>query len=362
MTPTEAAALLEATTDPADLFGNTAPSSNSALFSNSALSGSSAPSGNSTPSGSSAPVQRYRELARLLHPDRAPLADRPAATAAFARLAALWEAYQGGVPIRSATSGTGYRLGPVTHRGDIANLYDVGAGRLLKLPRHPADNDLMDREAQALRTIARDGDPRFLPYVPRLAESFRHRDRRTGAERRVNVVAAAPGLRPLTEIRAAFPAGVPPRHVAWIWRRLLIALGLAHGAGVVHGAVLPVHILIEPADHGLVLADWCYSTVDGAAVPALVPGFADWYPAEVRAKRPPGPGTDLAMAATCVLDLLGRGTGVPRPLREFAAGCRQPDPRRRPDDAWRLLAELDEVLERLWGPRVFVPLHIPTPT
>jgi len=300
----------------------------------------------------------YRALARVLHPDTVPAHRRDAATEAFARLQSLWETQRDGTTIRTATRV--YRLGPAPrHRGDVADLYDVGGDRLLKLPRHPSDNDLIEREAHALRTIADRGDPRFLTYVPRLVDSVRHRDPDTGAERRINVIGTAPGLHPLTEVRKAYPDGVPPRDAAWMWRRLLIALSVAHRAGVVHGAVLPVHILIHPAERGLVLIDWCYSTVDGAGtVPALVPGYADAYPPEVLAKEPPGPGTDLWMAAGVIGDLMG--DRAPKALTDFVAGCRLPRLRHRPDDALRLLAELDGVLDRLFGPRVFRPFRLST--
>jgi hypothetical protein len=300
----------------------------------------------------------YRELVRVLHPDTAPGHRRDAATEAFTRLQSLWETHRDGVTVRTATAA--YRLGSTPrHRGDVADLHDVGDDRLLKLPRHPGDNDLMEREARALRTIALHGDPRFLPYVPRLVDSFRHRDPGTGAERRVNVLGTAPGLHTLAEVRAAYPDGVPPRDAAWMWRRLLIALGLAHRAGVVHGAVLPVHILIHPAERGLVLIDWCYSVLDGGGtVPAMVPGHAAWYPPEVPAKQPPGPGTDLWMAAHVITDLMG--AHAPKQLTDFADGCRLPRLRHRPDDALRLLAELDGVLDRLFGPRVFTPFRLTT--
>jgi hypothetical protein len=297
----------------------------------------------------------YRELARALHPDTVPAHRRDAATEAFARLGRLWETHRDGVTLRTATAT--YRLGPAPrHRGDVADLHDVGGDRLLKLPRHPSDNDLMEREMLALRTVARRGDPRFLTYVPRLVDSFRHRDPDTGAERRVNVIGTAAGLHPLTDVRTAYPDGLPPQDAAWMWRRLLIALSVAHRAGVVHGAVLPPHILIHPAERGLVLIDWCYSVVDGAGVvPAMVPGHGGWYPPEVPAKQLPGPGTDLAMAARVISELMGRG--APKALTDFAAGCRLPRLRHRPDDALRLLAELDGVLDRLFGPRVFTPFR-----
>jgi hypothetical protein len=294
------------------------------------------------------PRRQYRRLAAALHPDRtvdAAPAQQRAATAAFVRLTSRWRAR------RRVRLGE-YVLGEPAYLGDIADLYDVGHGRLLKLPRDPANNDLMARERAALRRIEQHGDPRYLPYVPRLVDAFRHRDTATGADRRINVVAAVPDLVPLTAIMR--PEGRDPRDVAWMWRRLLVSLGLAHRAGVVHGAVLPEHVLIEPVEHGVVLADWCYAVTErDHTVPALVPSYLDWYPAEVGERRRPGPGTDIAMAARCMSALMGER--VPRELRAFAGGCMMPALAQRPDDAWRLLGELDGVLEALYGPRTFRP-------
>ncbi|MFI9642706.1 serine/threonine protein kinase [Micromonospora sp. NPDC051925] len=315
--------------------------------------------------GVDTPAHRYRELVAALHPDRLGALDdrvRAEATDAFVQVTTRWHAARTPPPTGSAAFGGqpvvlgGYRLGALAHTGDLADLYDVGADRLLKLPRDPADNDLMVREADALRAIEVRGDPRHLPYVPRLVDTFRHREAASGAERRVNVLAAVPGLHDLDAVRRAYPDGLDARDAAWIWRRLLVALGLAHRAGVVHGAVLPRHVLIEPDAHGVVLVDWCFSAVDGGTVPALVPGHEDWYPAEVAARRPAGPGTDLAMAARCMSWLMG--DRAPHELRAFADGCRRPALAARPDDAWRLLGELDEVLDRLYGPRTFRPFTL----
>lgn len=324
--------------------------------------------------GVDTPAQRYRELVAALHPDRLGTLDtrvRAAATDAFVQVTTRWRATRTPVPgdptaTRPAPGGPtatdptvvlgGYRLGALAHAGDLADLYDVGADRLLKLPRDPADNDLLAREAHALRQIEERGDPRHLPYVPRLVDTFRHRDAASGAERRITVLAAVPGLHDLDAVRRAYPDGLDARDAAWMWRRLLVALGLAHRAGVVHGAVLPRHVLIEPDAHGVVLVDWCFSAVEGGTVPALVPGHEDWYPSEVTARQPAGPGTDLAMAARCMSWLMG--DRAPRELRAFADGCRRPALAARPDDAWRLLGELDEVLDRLYGPRTFRPFTL----
>ncbi|MET7875677.1 serine/threonine protein kinase [Micromonospora profundi] len=301
--------------------------------------------------GTDQPARRYRELVAALHPDRltADPAVRAEALDAFIHVTTRWQA-------RQVTVLGDYRLGALAHSGDLADLYDVGDDRLLKLPRRPTDNDLMAREAHALHTIAERGDPRYLPYVPRLVDEFRHSDAATGAERRINVLATAPGLHDLDAVRRAYPDGLDARDVAWMWRRLLVALGLAHRAGVVHGAVLPRHVLIEPAAHGVVLVDWCFSAPVGSTIPAMVPGYQDWYPPEVFQKRQCGPGTDIWMATRCMTSLLNRH--APRELLAFAQGCRQRFLKDRPDDAWRLLREFDNVLGRLYGPRTFRPFTL----
>jgi hypothetical protein len=124
----------------------------------------------------------------------------------------------------------------------------------------------------------------------------------------------------------------------------------------VHGAVLPPHVLIEPEDHGLTLVDWCYATGGPrpGTLPAVPAGYRDWYPPEVKSGYVPGPDLDIYLGTTCMLRLIAVGQ-VPGPLAAFAAGCLLAHPRRRPGDAWALLHELDEVLERLYGPRRFRP-------
>ncbi|WP_238438447.1 protein kinase family protein, partial [Frankia nepalensis] len=280
---------------------------------------------------------------------------------------------------------------------------------VVKIARSAGDDDLVAREAAALRRLARLGDPRYAAYVPRLVDTVRFREGQApGATRRANVLGLLGGLSPrvpspssrnrelgrpddfvtLAQARAAYPAGLDPRDVAWMWRRLLVAIGYAHRAGVAHGAVLPEHVLIHPAQHGLVLVDWCYSAVpdpaDGAVVgvqpraggaddpsrriPALVEAYADWYPPEVARREPPGAATDIALASRCVSYLLGSadparlGGAVPAPIRRFLTGCLLPSPSMRPDDAWRLLAELDELLGRIYGPRRFRPFTMPSPS
>jgi hypothetical protein len=62
------------------------------------------------------------------------------------------------------------------------------------------------------------------------------------------------------------------------------------------------------------------------------------------------------MAARSMLALMAGH--APAALVSFANGCSLPSPRSRPDDAWQLLTELDDLLERLYGARKFRPLNL----
>ncbi|WP_326826207.1 lipopolysaccharide kinase InaA family protein [Streptosporangium sp. NBC_01756] len=316
-TTTEAIALVSAARTPEDLFGGDSPH------------------------------RAYRRLARLLHPDLAP---GPEAAEAFARLAGLWAARDRSIETVITTRLGTYRIGRVFRRGATAVLYGSGDDALLKLPRSHLDNDLMRREAESLRKIARDGDPLLLPYVPRLVESFRHRS--GGVERQANVISRAPdGFVSLAEITRLRPV-LDPRDAAWIWRRLLVAIGMAHRAGVVHGAVFGQHVLVHPVDHGLLLVDWSQSVPLGTPLTALVARHRADYPPEVLARRPATEATDIQLATRCVAALMG--DRAPVPIRRFVRGSLTHPPR----DAWCLLGELDDLLDDLYGPRKYRPLHL----
>ena len=213
------------------------------------------------------------------------------------------------------------------------------------------------------------------PYVPRLLESFQYQEP-GGLERQINafpLAATERGPLPaaemfsLEEIRREYRDGVDPKQMAWMWRRLLIALGHAHDRSVVHGAVLPSHILIHPEEHGLLLIDWCYSVhqpgLTGAAIPAIVAQYERWYPASVLAKAVPTPAVDLETAVRCMVYLLGgdplRGAlpaRVPGPLQAYFQGALATVGQH---TAWQLYQRFSDLLGDLWGKRTFIPFSMP---
>lgn len=335
----------------------------------------------------------FRRLAAVLHPDRYRQADEQTlATEAFARLqqlhtearAALDEGVYGQprtlVVVTSRRGKHELRRHLVT--SDLCTLYTAhsvtAAGQsrptICKIASRPGDQDLLEAEARAIKRLRASGTNELAhPYIPELVDSFAYREKGKPA-RRANVLNRLNGFYNLDQLRQHFPHGLNPLDAAWIWRRLLVALDHAHRNQVVHGAVLPAHVMVEPALHGVVLVDWCYASLaeDDTYPPvkAVVDAYRDWYPPEVLAKQPPSPATDLAMAVRCMTRLMGgdpvRGNlppQVPKGLRAFFKGCLQTKQTARPQDAFELREEFDALLERLgppYYPRRFRPLTLPT--
>lgn len=336
----------------------------------------------------------YRRLASVLHPDRYPESSENAlATTAFARLSELFSqaetaikqgAYGQAVVLTTLTTKKGKHEFTRPHPdGDLCTIFlgtsTMGVMRssaFYKVAKQHGDNDLMQAEAAVLKRLRGDKtDPAFHPFVPELLDSFAYSEKGK-PNRQVNAIKRLEEFYTLEQIHDAYPEGIDPLDAAWMWRRLLYVLGNAHQHNIVHGAVLPSHVLIYPPQHGLVLVDWCYSSTRPGDDPfpplkAMVGAYQAWYPEEVPAKRAPSPATDIAMAARCMIYLLGGNpiTGnlpehrAPKALRAFFKGCLLTTQTMRPQDAWELLREFDELLQAIgspYFPRRFHAFTMPT--
>jgi hypothetical protein len=249
---------------------------------------------------------------------------------------------------------------------------------VLKVARDARTNDLLSNEAGILRRLhAAPGAARFAPFLPRVVEQLTLEGAGPGdAPRLATVLATHPDIRSpadelytLEDVRAAYPAGLGGRDAAWVWRRVLHVLGFAHASGVAHGAVLPPHVLVEPAGHKLVLIGWTCAAHPGTRAPHLPASFAGgygpWYRRAGATRRPATPALDVALAARCMVELLGGDPVEPAcppavepALERYFERCIALEPGAAVD-AWRLLAEFDRLIEILWGPRRFRPLHMP---
>lgn len=305
----------------------------------------------------------YKALARLCHPDRNGGSARAAAL--FSRLGEFKVAALNPSPPIRSTKNT-YTLRRLLAVGDAAEVHlAVGPNpavedRLLKISRIPAGVALLDNERAVLEALAKDATLPYFAHLPRFVESFMVRDK--SVARRINAFELRPGGFTLPEVRARH-APLDSRHLAWIFRRMLAALGYVHRRGYVHGALVPPHVLVFPADHNVNLIGWGHAVKVGEDMRTVPAAYLDWYPPEVRGKKPAGPGTDVYLAAACMSYLSGGdptrrtfGPMLEEPLLRFFGSCMLPGLRMRPNDAWALLDEFTEVLGRLFGPPKFVPL------
>lgn len=308
----------------------------------------------------------YHELAKSMHPDKG------GDVAAFQDMQAEYDASLSPARIEVVSKTRTYQvvgaavdLGPfVTYEVE----YDGGHEHaILKIAKSQDDNDLMAREVRALKEIAKGVEgTRYGPYFPDVVESFRQRDTATGTIRRVLVYKRAPGLVSLAQVRAAYPDGLHPKDWAWMYRRLLIAVGAAHRfGGVVHGNLTPGNIFIQPEQHGVVIENWTHASVydedaeEYALIPAIDSRYRSMYAPEVLAKELPDEGTDIFTVGK-LSEFALNWTITPSAITAHTRGATLAKQTMRPNDAWNLLDAYDGLIERLWGPRTFRAFTMPT--
>lgn len=321
--------------------------------------------------------QRYRRLAGQTHPDSHPHAKKEAEEAF--KLLQTWHTkaqrkikhgtYGQAVQIKIASSKHEYEGYDKPFKGDLCDLYPAWSDDqkvLLKITRHARNNDLLQAEAEHLRQIERElhADP-LRAHFPTLLERFKIRDE-AGVQRQTNVLAFENDYFTLADVMSAYPKGIHPADMAWMFNRILVALSIAHRLGIIHGALIPAHIMIRPRDHNGMLIDWCYSVKSGNKIKAISRPNEVYYPPEVFAKRAATPATDIYMAAACMVALLGGNPenghlpeSIPKPIRALLRTCLIHSPHRRAQDAWELFEAFGQILRRLYGTPKFRAFEMP---
>ncbi|MDB5328387.1 MAG: hypothetical protein JWM57_3956 [Phycisphaerales bacterium] len=259
----------------------------------------------------------------------------------------------------------------IQHRlaiGDTCNLYHCTADKgramrasVFKIARDVSDNARLITATNRLRRLY-ETDERLLPFLPRVSASLQYRGPAEAEARAAAVLTYHNGIRSpndlysLEEVRQSYPRGLEARDMAWMWRRLLTVLAYVHDQQIVHAAITPAHVMIEPKEHKLVLVGW------GAAAFTAAPALG--RPASYRAWFDDAdtilPALDIKTAAQTMLLLLGqrlhRPPSIDAALLRYFDRCLKPAG---PANAWQLLSDFDRLIEVLWGPRQFRPFAMP---
>lgn len=313
------------------------------------------------------PKRIYLMYARQVHPDMfQDPTDKAKADKAFAHLQLLKEG--DGAPAPSAGPARGpaapqtssnkiktkrheYALLDVFATNQVFTVYNATYDggyehALLSVLNSPLDRDLSDAHHEALKAL-RSVPGEYLKYFPTPLEFIRYKDESTRKEHAIMAVEKLKGFRPMTDILEVYPNGISGRDVAWMFRRMLVAVGNGNDIGLVNGAPTLEAFMVHPEMHGIILRDWQYSTKIGTPLKAVPTVYKDWYPESVFKKEPATHALDMSIVASAASSLLAEGE--PSQLRAFFKGCKVPKLPKAPE----LLYEFDQLLFRLYGKRKF---------
>lgn len=265
----------------------------------------------------------YRVLVALVHPDVAVRAglDLAQAQAATGRLNELYATWRTPATVNTAAPaqphvvgehGT-YALHRRIHAGTALATYATADAARVTLARTPGH--AIDAFTRPVASLAAHGMAAFAPHVL---------DQGVLDGRGWVCWTVSDELIPLTDVHAAFPAGLDGRDWAWMARRIAMTLDTA---GQMHGALDATTVLIHPGEHGVVLTGW---GANGTA----------------------GVGTDSAALAGLFDQMLTHARDGER-QRTFAS-------RAGALSAGKFLAEYDLLLTHLYGPRTYRRFVMPT--
>ena len=241
---------------------------------------------------------------------------------------------------------------------------------ILKVLRDQTKQARLDNEWNILQALQKSASPGAETFARLLPEPVMHGHvtANTFEGRRVTVIRWASGFHHTFEaVQRAYPKGIPPRASIWVWRRILEALSFIHVSGIVHGAVLPQHLLVQDNEHGVRLVDYGAAGYTSQKLQFLTEGCDAFYPAGVQIGSTLTQQLDLVMSARCIMTILGGRpadaflpASVPVPLAALVRRVATSDPSSNSERAWSLREELGRLADTVFGAPQFNPIVMPS--
>lgn len=338
--------------------------------------------------------KQFSYLAGLVHPDHVQPDCTDVAQNAFRDLNALRHAAERAIvsgtydaplkaqPTVSAdtdvfelVSQTGtYRLKNAAYReGDFSVVYRgvlVGAKPIpviAKVAREPANNSWLEREAVILRRAqsARAGTPihSMSRFTPALIDTIMVPGEKN-TRYRANILRFESDMVSVADVIKAFPHGLDAPQAAWVARRIFAQTLAASMLKLVHAAITPDHVLVNPFTHDPIHIGWPHA-IESGRITHVIDRWKDIYPPEVFGKKDVDHRTDIYMAGATIVRLMGGNVekkklpaAVPNEVAKVILRCLEANPARRPQDGLHLLNEFTKVVRAQWG-RVYRPLTMP---
>ena len=257
-------------------------------------------------------------------------------------------------------------------QGEISNIYTGKRARfptefaILKILRDKKNIHLFDKEWDSLQTLHRSNAPGADIFTRLIPQPIVHGEVSAGSFKgqRISIFRWRSGFRyTIGEVIQAYPQGIPPRASIWVWRRILEILAFIHASNMVHGAVLPPHLLVQENEHGIFLAGYSRSGRTGEKLQNIPQNFEDFYPKSAQYRLTPQ--LDIVMSARSLIFAL-RGDpataslpgAVPAPLAKVIR--RVALDKRSHEDAWAIREELGKIAKEVFGASKFIPIVMPS--
>ena len=242
---------------------------------------------------------------------------------------------------------------------------------ILKILRDRKDIDRFDNEWDVLETLHKSDTTGADSFTMLIPQPVAHGDISSGmyAGKRVSIFRWISGFyHTFDAVIQAYQQGIPTRASIWIWRRILEVLSFIHTSGMVHGAVLPSHLLIQEMEHGVRLVGYDCSGHIGEKLRNAYQTFESFYPQSAQSRLTLTTQLDLTMSARCIIALLGGdpvtaslNTSVPAPLiRILQRVTRIEHTGKSSEDAWSIREELGDIAKQVYGAPQFIPIVMPS--
>ena len=261
-------------------------------------------------------------------------------------------------------------------QGDICDVYMGMRARwptemaVIKLLRDEKDKKSFENEWQRIKELQQSSAPGVDFFSRLLPQPILH-GKITGNEHNGNTVSIfrweSDFKFSLADFLEAYPQGIPVRASIWLWRRILEMLNFIHSSDLVHGAVLPQHILIQENEHGTRLIGYSSSGSVGDSLSVVCADYQACYPKWFKKGSQLSKQADLVMSARCIIAALGgnatQGTlpkAVPAPLAKVILRvAKAAENEKVTPNAWALRDELGQVADNIYGDSMFIPIEMP---